>query len=266
MSSHGYHAGIPGSTEAIESAERAVLWHGVDGMGGHYFKTINVDATAVDSGNSPTSLLRPGLVMGKLDATNQYVDYDPDATDGSQEAVGVLVEELYTLDPSTGSAADRMFRMLIHGGVKAGELVNLDYQARAQLVDKGIHFDDLENPRLDWKRVNTQASDYTIVAANNRHLFSTAGASGGVTFTLPAIAAGLTFYFLNLEDQNMTIASAEGDNLVAINDAEADSVAFSTSSEKVGALLGITALYDGSTLRWVPFNLSPGAHTVTPAS
>lgn len=266
MSSYGYHASIPGSTGALESVERAVLWFGDNGQGGHYFKTANVDSTAVDSGSSPTSLLRPGLVVAKLDATNQWVEYDPDAADGSQEAAGVLIEELNMHDPVAGAAADRMFRILVRGGVHAGELTGLDYQARCQLVEKGIHFDDGINPRSPWRRTVAKTAAYTVVAADHGKLFTTAGATGAVAFTLPAIAAGLTFYFLNLEDQDMTIASAEGDNMVAINDAEADSIAFSTSSEKTGAFVGVSAVYDGTTLRWVPFNMSPGAHTITPAS
>lgn len=265
---YGYHAGIPGQTDVRESDERSVLWFPAGGFAQHLFKTVRVDSTAVDSTNTPTSLLRPGLVVAELDSGDGWVDYDPDATDGSQQAAGILIEELYLLDPNSAAASDRAFRVLIGGPVIADECFGLDQQSRKQLRAQGVIFDDdlMKYGVTTYRRVVPKTEAYTLTASDNGTLFTTSGATGGVTFTLPDIAVGLQFEFLNLEDQDMTVASAEGDNMVVIDDAEADSIAFSTASEKVGARVLVESIYDGSTLRWVCENKSIGAHTVTPAT
>ena len=115
-------------------------------------------------------------------------------------------------------------------------------------------------------RVVPKTSAYTVNPSVDRAgtIFTTRGAAGAVTFTLPSISAGqLVGYFvdfLNLVDQNMTIAAPVADTLVAVNDVAADSVVYSTSSQKIGALA--RALWDGS--QWIVVNLSTAnALTVT---
>jgi hypothetical protein len=89
------------------------------------------------------------------------------------------------------------------------------------------------------RQINKTAN-YTIVAPMDPHLslFTNAGASGAVIFTLPTPNANLLGYvydFLGLADQNITIAAPTADTLIALNDLTADSVALSTSSQKIGA-------------------------------
>lgn len=80
-----------------------------------------------------------------------------------------------------------------------------------------------------------KTADYTILPADNGTLFTNAGAAGAVVFTLPAIAKGYFLGFFVVANQNVTVASAgSNDNIVVINDAAADSVAFSTNNEKIG--------------------------------
>ena len=76
-------------------------------------------------------------------------------------------------------------------------------------------------------------------------LISTEGASGAVTFTLPAVAtsAGVHYWFQNAEDQNMII-TAPANLMTTFNDITATSVSFATSSEKVGG--GAFAICDGA--------------------
>ena len=84
------------------------------------------------------------------------------------------------------------------------------------------------------KTVTAKTSDYTVTAVESGTIFTTEGAGGAVNFTLPSQGAGLHFWFTNAEDQNMTITADTADTMVTFNDVAADSVAFSTSSEKVG--------------------------------
>ena len=86
----------------------------------------------------------------------------------------------------------------------------------------------------ELRTVTAKTSDYTVTAVESGTIFTTEGAGGAVNFTLPSQGAGLHFWFMNAENQNMTITSDTADTLVTFNDVAADSIAFSTSNEKVG--------------------------------
>jgi hypothetical protein len=96
--------------------------------------------------------------------------------------------------------------------------------------------------------ITAKTSSYTVLATDSGTFFTTEGASGAVTFTLPAV--GTTHFhawFFCAEDQTMTVASAAGDDMVLFNDVAADSLAFSTSSEKAGG--GCYCISDGT--KWM---------------
>ena len=81
-------------------------------------------------------------------------------------------------------------------------------------------------------------------------------------FTLPAIAPGLgPFEFLNKADADMGIASAEGGNIVWVHDLAANSLTFSTASNKIGGRLQVTANEVGD--KWYVRNFSPVTCLVT---
>jgi len=84
------------------------------------------------------------------------------------------------------------------------------------------------------KTVTAKTSDYTVTAVESGTIFTTEGAGGAVNFTLPSQGAGLHFWFTNAEDQNMLITADTADTMLTFNDLAADSVGFSTSSEKIG--------------------------------
>lgn len=258
--SFGFSPGTPGPTAAQESVEADVLWGSMPGAA-HVFVAAHIDSTAVGT-TSPTTNLLPGLVMAKLDSGAGWVDYDNDATDGSQQAAGILVEEVNLLDPYTAAAADRQWRILVAGPVKAGSLLLLDAQARAQLKGQGIIFDDDIQPSwLPYRRIVTVTGSTTVVAADNNTLFQSNG-SGAVTFTLPTPAVGLRFRFLNCVDQNMIIASAgSSDDIIVDGDAGADSITYSTASHKIGSHCEVFCAYFGANLRWFVANL--GGTTMT---
>jgi len=110
--------------------------------------------------------------------------------------------------------------------------------------------------------VSAKTAAYTVLNKDCGTLFTTTGASGAVTFTLPtasAANAGVWFEFFNSVDQTMTIACATNDTLIVFNDVAADSIAFSTASEKIGG--GVRVVSDGS--KWLVF-VALGAETQTP--
>lgn len=111
-------------------------------------------------------------------------------------------------------------------------------------------------------RVSAKTAAYTVLASESGTFFSTEGATAAVTFTLPAptaVSAGTFYFFYNAEDIDMTVASGTADLMVAFNDVAADSVAFSTTSEKVGS--GLLVVGDGA--KWFALVML-GAETATP--
>lgn len=94
--------------------------------------------------------------------------------------------------------------------------------------------------------VEAKTASYTVVAADGGKLFTTTGASGAITFTLPAIAgisAGWFAEFYNTVNQNMVITAPAG-LLVGTHNATATTATFSTASELIGA--GARVTFDGA--------------------
>jgi hypothetical protein len=103
------------------------------------------------------------------------------------------------------------------------------------------------------QNVVAKTASYTLLPTDSGTLFHTTGATGAVTFTLPAVAtsAGLTYTFMNTVDQNMVVA-APTDTMVADGDATATSATWSTTSHKIGGACTVSC--DGA--KW--FLLSCG--------
>lgn len=99
-------------------------------------------------------------------------------------------------------------------------------------------------------RYITKTASYTVTANETGTVFDTSGATAAVVFTLPAIASARpwNFSFANLSDVDMTVAAAAVNTLITYNNlSTADSVAFSTSSEKIG---GVVDVYCNGSKLW----------------
>lgn len=219
---------------------------------------IVVRSTVTDAGNTPTTILRSGLLLARSEADGIYDAYAA-ATTGVRTLV-VLLQDLPMYD-AFGTADDRNALVMIAGPVKASALINLDSAARAKMFRQFLFDDDLpgNGSTTDISAVVAKATSYTVVAADRGTLFTTTGASGAVTFTLPALSAvggGFSVTFLNTVDQNMTITRAGSDVIVADGNLTASSVAFSTSSHKIGAKVRLYTIGAGSV--WYVENLSIG--------
>ena len=89
-------------------------------------------------------------------------------------------------------------------------------------------------PKGTRRPVTAKTTDYTLTKGESGGIFTTEGAAGAVNFTLPAPEVGLNYLLYCAEDQTLTLTSDTVDTLIVFNDVAADSVAFSTSAEKVG--------------------------------
>lgn len=114
------------------------------------------------------------------------------------------------------------------------------------------------------RRVVAKTADYTINpnADDAGTIFTNAGATGAVNFTLPAPSIrtlGDWYEFMGVADQNLTVTAPTADTAIALNDTAADSLALSTSSQKIGGLLRATCVKGASTYQWVLQALANGA-------
>jgi hypothetical protein len=248
---------MPGMGDAVVSTEREFTW----GKQEPVLITGVMSSAAVDAGNSPTTQLRRGLLVGQVTSSLKYKEYNPTGTDGSQIVAGVLFDNINMLNFRTGSAEDKRCVIMVGGNVKAAQLLLLDVQARQQMYGRFLFDDMLQGIPATYTNVVAKTADYTVSAStDNGKLFTNQGASGAVNFTLPAVAQGLKFAFFVEANQNLTVTAPAG-KLVAFNNATATSISFSTSSEKVGAMVEVYANADGT--KYLT-KVSLGAETQTP--
>jgi len=113
-------------------------------------------------------------------------------------------------------------------------------------------------------KITAHTASYTVTPADFGSVLTTRGAGGAVTFTLPAAVAankGEWVLFVNVANQNMIVAGAD-EGLVVKNDLTADSIAYQTSSEKIGG--AFLAVSDGTS--WAVMPLAEESQTVTVVS
>lgn len=248
----------PGLRAQVEEYQNAFSW------GRKELQVIwsaNISGAMRDSGSSPTSVIRPGLALGIITASNLWTNYSPSATDGSQVLRGFLAGPALRMVDINGDNQAKLAAVIVGGMVKAANVWNLDYLGRAHCFGRFLFDDDHVGNSFGWRGVTAKTANYTVTAADNNTIFTNQGAAGAVTFTLPTIARGLRYRFFVEADQTLTITAATADTLVVFNDAAADSIAFSTSSEKVGGCFEVIANADAT--KWLVF-VFLGAETQTP--
>jgi hypothetical protein len=104
---------------------------------------------------------------------------------------------------------------------------------------------------LPFRWMEAKTASYTCTKEDSGTIFHTAGATAAVTFTLPKISDGpFYFVFINGADVDMTVTAGTADTAITYNDVAADSVAASTSGEKIGATIEV--ICDGTSLYVLP--------------
>lgn len=240
------------STESEFVAGTAASWQ---------IKGVTLDSGAVDSGSTPTTTLRRGLVLARITATGNWTNYDPtQLTNGQNVARALLFDNVNMLDINSNVVANKNGRVLAYGfDVKAAQCFGLDYMARRQLANR-IFFDDIFWITSEEDIViNVQTANYQVLVTDNNATFSTKGASGAVTFTLPTLQRGLRYKFYNEVNQNMAVTGALVNQLVTFNNATASTVTFSSAGNLIGAAVEVIANVDAT--KWLVF--PSGANTMT---
>lgn len=117
------------------------------------------------------------------------------------------------------------------------------------IVELGTHKEGIpiSNQAYDTRAdVVAKTAAYTVTAQDGGKIFTNRGDTDAITFTLPAVSAavtGMRVWFYAVAGQNLAVAGTAGE-LVTFNDAAANSVTLSTSSEIIGGC--IEAVCDGT--------------------
>ncbi len=249
---------LPGPGAVSITNERMALlgpitWYLLKGI------VINGSA-ASDAGNTPTTELRHGLLMGQRTSDLFYANYNPTGSDGTQVVGGFLWEARSTID-NDGNTVNRTGQLVVAAYVRASQLILLDEQARRQMQGRFI-FDDRSCSVIGgYRQTLAKTANYNVVAGtDNDTIFTTTGNAGAITFTLPTPAVGNRFLFLNTVNQNMTI-TAPANTLVALNNATATHIAFTTANQLIGAACEIVC--DDTGTKWVALPYAGATATVS---
>lgn len=249
----------PGMQTKVETDDVSI-WFGHENLVRRAPTTI-IKSTSVDAISSPTTTLRQGLVMA-FSSDGLWCPCDPAGGDGTSIPRGVLMEATSMLNSTTGAAENKhAMGIMIGGPVKAAALkvgpppYYVPRIVRDQLRLQGFIFDDEVVPGTTllapsaphFTAVVRKAANYTVTASDSGALFL---ATAAVTFTLPTIAAGLCYDFVQSADANLVIAGSS--NILTFNNASASQVACSTSGQKIGARLRVYAVnITSGSLKWM---------------
>jgi hypothetical protein len=114
-----YSYAKPGMTAQEQTTEAAVFWGPKEMI---WPISALISGAARDAGNSPTDVLRAGLLMGKVTATGVAKEWNPTGTDGSQFIMGVMAYDQKM--QQNGTDVDRWSGHIVpFGRVKGGSII-----------------------------------------------------------------------------------------------------------------------------------------------
>ena len=238
---------LPGHGDTFESQERQ-LWFGRE-MQQVIVPGAVMDKDTVDSGNSTTTVLRPGLALGKIDTgtDNQVTHWNPYATDGSHRLFGFLMQSQVTT--LHGTAKERFIgRIMVAGNIKAASILiggesthgisgtNYEFLLREQMADRFLVDDDLGT--ITGRKQKELAASATLTTEDHNTFFTNVGAAGAVTATLPVPVPGLRFAFKTVAAQDFVLEGpGTGEYFVA--KANANSVTLTEATEEWVEVIGV---------------------------
>lgn len=257
----GWGVGGVGVERTVTESE--LLWGADHARNATLWKSSKISGTTRDAGNTNfTTIIRPGLLLGKIDATGEFEEWDGSLLLGTQNLQGILDTEMRAQD-FDATNQDRVFRILVaRAPLKVRKLLILgaafvghaqEYLARRQLYAAGFVLDDdpfgykagaYRAPSYETATTDTLTGDQngmTLIYMN----------AASVTVTLPAIKPGLKYTLIRSADEEFIVVSPTADNVIVGNDLSADGVTFTTASEQIGATVQVESVYYNGTLKWL---------------
>lgn len=113
-----------------------------------------------------------------------------------------------------------------------------------------------------YNKISAKVAAYSVVPADIGTLFTNRGATASFTFTLPRTAdltAGWWCEFYGVSAYGFVVASnGSADDIVALNDAGADTLTMTTTSRIIGA--NVRLVWDGT--GWLTFEGAGATYAV----
>jgi len=247
-----YHSAIPGIREALFNTEDIIWWGRRDNV--ITLPCLIDGASRYNDGGTDLDTLPAGLLMGKVASTGKLKQWDSTATDGTQYIFGVLMHEQKM--QAAGANLDRLRgHIMVAGPMKPSGFIvsgtttrgingqNWEQQVRQQFQNRAV-FDD--EPQMNvfggWRDTRDITADATLVEADNNVLFTNNGATGSVTFTLPATGPkeGYRFGFYVANPNEVIIMAASGAPIIADGDATCEAVAMQPHIGEFVEIIGIS--------------------------
>lgn len=261
----GYTGGyaIPSMNATLEGVENQPWFGKIEQQ---IWLPDSVSGAARDAGNTITTLLRSGLLLGKITASGLLKEWNPVGVDGSENIYGVLGAIVHAQQNNTNQQRYVGFIMvggnlysdrLVVPGTAAEGIVGhaLEFQILQQLtrrflLDRHLGMQAGAGPFGSRLRYMTAAEDSAhavtvLVGDHGKHFVNSqsdgttvTAASAAATFTLPAAQVGLQFTFSAKAAQTINIALASG------NIAQAGAVNNTTAALTLGesaTFIGVAA-------------------------
>ncbi len=258
--------GVPGMGALAETTEYEIIWGSERGQGQVLEQNGNYSGTMRDAGNTPTTVIRAGLIMAKLTSTARLEEWVSTASDGTQDIFGVTPYELRAQD-FDATDQDKVAGVIVRAPLKAAQLLIQgaafighadEFLARHTLHGGGSILDDDPQGHLagaSWRqKIQLGVATITLTTADNYTSFRVH--SVDTNFVLPAVQAGLKFRFLMGEDFELSISSAITTNFLHGGDVTQSGVTFTQAGEQIGAHVEVECMNidvaGTNTLTWVP--------------
>lgn len=236
----GAHRGLPSisTEEFIETGE--VLQGRYEQS--QFFQGI-VGSNARDAGNDPTTLLRPGLMMG-IDSNDDVVHFDPDgaATNSGGEFFAVMQQEL---NMGLTNQTDISEGSLLVAGVIDPNKICLASQSTRGIVGLAAEFylrklmarnfileDNPHEPQIGtWNSESAEDTSRALVETERDKLFHNTGASGAVDLDLPATPKrDLAYYFQSRVAQDFSVTSVTTNDIIIATDIAATTITIASAN------------------------------------
>ena len=243
MTSFGGFA-VPGMGALAETTEYEIIFGGERGQGQVLEQNGNYRGEMRDAGNTPTTVIRAGLLVAKTTSGGELEEWVSTASDGTENIFGVVPYELRAQD-FDATDQDRVAGVIVRAPFKASQLLIQgsafvghadEYLARAALHGGGSILDDDPQGYLagaSWRqKIQLGATTITLTSADTYTRFLTH--SVATNYVLPAVQVGLKFRFFASEDFNLSISSASS-VFVTGNAVTGDGISYVTSGEIIGA-------------------------------
>lgn len=122
--------------------------------------------------------------------------------------------------------------------------------------------DAMRQGEASTKKTTALTANTTLSRTHFGGVITNRGAGGALNHTIPDASADLRgqwFTYFGIADQNQTFTAETADTLITLDDIAADSLAFSTANEKIGA--SATFVCDGTS--WLAVDIKGTATIAT---